>query len=507
MENKIKVTLISPCNSIVANGLRIISALLKKSGHQVDLIFLNDPSSFSSLYTKEVLDDLYSLAKDSDLIGISLMTNYFVKVSDLTLRLKERLGVPIIWGGIHPTVKPEECLSYADMICIGEGEEAMLELADKLKSGDLTQIKNIWLNKNMIIRNEVRFLEENIDKYPFPDYDMNTHYIVKDNRVVKMTEFLLEWAMQKNNELGEENCEYYLITTRNCPHNCSYCCNSAIRKIYDGRGGFVRKRSIQSILKELELIKARFNFVKQILITDDTFFIRNKREIEEFCNFYKEKINLPITCYMSPLEMDEDKMKLMVDSGLFRVSVGIQSYNDQTLINLYKRPITKSAIMKSISLIDKYRTKIPRPVYHIIIDNPYETNESKKESIRFVTSLPPGARVFLFPLILFPGTDLYKRAKKDGIIKDEENDVYLKTWKPNDIRKMDYLTCLLYACAGDRHQRVKEVVKVYINLLLNDKEIFLFDNKFSSALLKKIMILIRYFIGSDRLSIADKHAA
>jgi len=495
MKEKIKISLISPCSSLVANGLRIISAYLKENGYQVKLIFLNDQSPFSSTYTKEVFEDLCFLCKDSDLIGISVMTNYFIKISDLTLRLKERLGIPIIWGGIHPTVKPEECLGCADMICIGEGEEAMLELAEKLKLEDSRKIRNIWINNNKIIKNEVRALEENLDKYPFPDYDINTQYILKDNRIVKMTDMILETAMQKNNELGRQNCEYYLITTRNCPHNCSYCCNSAIRKIYDGKGKFVRKRSIQNILKELELIKERFHFVKQVLITDDTFFIRDKLEIGEFCNYYKERIGLPIRCYISPFEMDEEKIKLMVDAGLFRVSVGIQSYNYQTLISLYKRPTPKSVITKCISIVNKYKSKIPRPVYHIIIDNPYETNESKKESIKFVASLPPGTRVLLFPLVLFPGTDLYKRAKDDGLIKDEKNDVYLKGWKPNDVRRMDYLTCLLYACAGDRHQRVKEVVKVFINLLLNDKIIFLFGNKFSLAMLKKSAILIRHVIG------------
>jgi radical SAM superfamily enzyme YgiQ (UPF0313 family) len=145
---KLKVTLISPYQDITANGLRIISSYLKRERHDVDLIFLNitnDRLSDYFTFNKEAFNDLVYLCKSSDLIGFSLMSSHFVKVKELTIKIKEKLDIPIIWGGIHPSVKPEECLKYADMVCIGEGEETMLELANKLKTANINNIKNIWL--------------------------------------------------------------------------------------------------------------------------------------------------------------------------------------------------------------------------------------------------------------------------------------------------------------------------------------------------------------------------
>jgi radical SAM superfamily enzyme YgiQ (UPF0313 family) len=120
MNTGIKVTLISPYYNVTANGLRLISSYLKQHGHEVNLIFLNVPNSkLGSKLTESVVSDILNLCESSDLIGLSLMTNHFVLAKELTLEIKKRLRAPIIWGGIHPTVQPDECLQYADMVCLG----------------------------------------------------------------------------------------------------------------------------------------------------------------------------------------------------------------------------------------------------------------------------------------------------------------------------------------------------------------------------------------------------
>lgn len=479
MKNRIKITLISFYEGLVAAGLRIISSYLKEFGHEVEMIFFTVPRlRFSDSCNKEALDDLINLCESSDLIGFSIMTNYFLKARELTVKIKEKLDKPIIWGGIHPTVKPEECLQYADMVCVGEGEEAMLELANSLKSTDITNIKNIWFKDgNRIIKNDIRPLEECLDKYPFPDYDINTHYLLKGNRIVKLTEGLLKDGMTKYMEPGKFSVTYQVMTARNCPHNCAYCHNSATRKIYAKKGKFVRKRNLENVIRELELIKNRFGFIRKIEILDDTFFIRSKEEIKMFCEYYKEKINLPVKCHLYPSAIDEDSLKLMIDAGLFRVSMGIQSYSYHTLTHIYKRPTPKNVILENIRIIDKYRLKIPNPMYHIIIDNPYETKEAKKENIEFIASLPRGTAVCLFPLVFYPGTELYERAKKDGIIKNEIEDVYLKSMEIDALMKRcDYLTFLIYMFTL-QNIYIKFLMKKLRKVLLSDEAIYLFDNK------------------------------
>lgn len=490
-KNTIHITLISPYHNITANGLRIISAYLKQQGHDVDLVFLKIPNNVrhSEVLHEQAMLDLINLCQSSDLIGFSLMTNHFLLVKNLTQRIKAQLEIPIIWGGIHPTVKPEECLEYADIVCIGEGEEAILELADKLASqDDITAIQNLWFKRdNSLIKNEVRNLEDNLDKYPFQDYDITTQYILKGTRIVKMTEQLLEEAMPKNTELGHAEVEYFIITTRNCPHNCTYCCNNAYRKIYQGKGKFVRKRSPENIIKELETIKNTFGFIKQVLITDDTFFIRTQEEMETFCTAYRQRIQLPLRCYASPLTLTEEKLQLMLEAGLYRISMGIQSYSEETLFNIYKRPTPQRMILDKIHIIDKYKAHIPRPAYHIIVDNPYETQQAKKETLQFVASLPPGTRIGLFPLVFYPGTELYENGLKDGILQEQVSDIYQKFWTADDVKNVDYITHILYLYR-DLHTftlkyNLKLPIQKIMQILSRDEFIFVGNNRVVLALI------------------------
>lgn len=108
-----KIALISPYADISSIGIRTISSYLKSNGLSTRLIFLPLQKSYYSrenfsLYPDAAIENLAALVKDDDLIGISLMSNFYETIKDLTLKLKERLpDKPILWGGIHPTVMPE----------------------------------------------------------------------------------------------------------------------------------------------------------------------------------------------------------------------------------------------------------------------------------------------------------------------------------------------------------------------------------------------------------------
>jgi len=487
MKKKSTITLISAGSYNVENGLRLISAYLKKHGHEVKLIFLGSFDSYTPVFeffNKDVVGALVDQCERSDLIGFSLMTPDFMKVTDLTLKIKEACDTPIIWGGIHPTVRPEECMKYADMVCIGEGEEAMLDLANSIESGTITDIDNIWFKRNdKIIKNDVRPLEEDMDKYPFQDYDINTHFVLRGDKIERMSEQLLEDTMPKNAELGTQQVEFYINTTRGCPHDCTYCCNNALRKVYRKKGKYLRKRSPENIIEEIESVKSKFGFIKQVLITDDTFFVRSEKEIEEFCTSYKERIGLPLRCYLSPQTINESKFKLMIDAGLHRVSMGIQSYNSDTLKDIYKRSTSKKSISEGVRIINKYKSESSKPQYHIIVDNPWETIQSKKDNLDFALSLPEGSRIGLFPLTLYPGTELYERAKKDGLIDNEVNEIYLKGWTIDDVKKLDYLTYLLYFCKWfkARNRFGKFPIEKLVKILSRREMVFLFDNRVGLA--------------------------
>ncbi|UCD30334.1 MAG: cobalamin B12-binding domain-containing protein, partial [Planctomycetota bacterium] len=127
-----KVILVSTYTYPVALGLRFISSYLKSAGHQVTTIFMSSKRDTAEAdFPAGALEDFIDRCRDADLIGLSLMTNTYHRACYLTEALRESGNkVPIIWGGVHPTVSPDESLEVADMVCVGEGEEPMRLLVE-----------------------------------------------------------------------------------------------------------------------------------------------------------------------------------------------------------------------------------------------------------------------------------------------------------------------------------------------------------------------------------------
>ena len=150
-------------------GIGYMSAVLKKAGHSTSLLHIE-----KELSRKELWDSVGSFAPD--LIGFSATTNQYPYVEQYAGWVKERFDVPIVCGGIHPTMSPEEVIAdkHIDMVCIGEGEYPLLELADGLENGkNICGIKNLWVKEaGTVHRNEMRPLIANLDELPFPDRDL-----------------------------------------------------------------------------------------------------------------------------------------------------------------------------------------------------------------------------------------------------------------------------------------------------------------------------------------------
>ena len=132
------VVLITPCSeNISAFGARAISSYLKTRGHTTTVITLPIiPDVYRDrtgcLYTRpyeyseQITNQIVELAGDAGLVGISFMTQYLHCVAQLTDTLRQRTSAPVLWGGVHPTVDPAGSLEYADIVCVGEGEYAMV---------------------------------------------------------------------------------------------------------------------------------------------------------------------------------------------------------------------------------------------------------------------------------------------------------------------------------------------------------------------------------------------
>lgn len=432
-----KVTLISTFTHPVALGLRYVSSYLKSAGHDVEMIFMSSKRDTAKAdWSAGAVEQLIDRLRDRDVIGMGLMTNTFHRAQVLCGRIREAgIKAPIVWGGTHPTVAPDESLEVADVICVGEGEEPMLQFVERLSAGrDPKDIGSLGFRaggpfgNRHALRNEVRPLEKELDDFPFPDYELETHWVAGKEGLEPAGLHNLRGTLHR----------LRIETTRGCPYPCTFCNNAALLKVYRGKGSWVRKRSADNVIAEINQARMCFPTVEAVNIVDDLFFVRSEEDIEEFAGKYKERVNLPLELDAFPNTISEPKVRSLSRVPISLISMGIQSASADTLKNIYKRPTPLEDIIGGIETFHKYR--IPTE-YHYIVSNPYEPEKNVIETMRFIADHHRPAKVLrVFPLMFYPGTPLYDQAQRDGLIGARDHFAYEYMYTGSlQFAKHDYL--------------------------------------------------------------------
>ena len=359
-------------------GIMCLSSYLKRNGHDVQLFLLSEFKGSEGL--------LRSIRKTKpDIIGFSVMTPQASQFWTVTKVIKESFNnLKIIWGGPHCMFTPEHVITNdaVDIICTGEGEEALLTLMNRLDANsDFDDIQSLWKKKGREwIKNEVGRLEENLDKYPFPDRELyfNKYWILRNFGVKRF------------------------MTQRGCPFDCSYCFEPSFKELYKNKGTFIRRHSVEYVMNEIKDIVGRYP-ANSIHFSDDTFNL-NKNWLEDFLVRYKKEIKLPFTCNVNVLLCDEEMVVKMKDAGCNGVVFGLESGVERIRMNLLNKKITDRQYVEAARLLRKHKLTF---VNNIIYGFPNETLEDTVESVRFNNSLRPyGIRPCI--LKIYKGTKLAK---------------------------------------------------------------------------------------------------
>ncbi|MEW6556587.1 MAG: radical SAM protein [Elusimicrobiota bacterium] len=395
-----------------AFGSMVLSDVLKSTNHSVfNIFFKKDKTNVMELPTEKEKKLLVDLIKDinPELIGISTRSTFFPVAKDITLKLRENVRSPIIWGGVHPTICPEECIQVADMICVGEGEKVVIELADGLANKqDTSKIKGLWLKKNgSVIQNEPQMLLQDLDELPLPSFDEKDTYSIENN------------CIQEGEPYYNDNLIHYnFMTGRGCPFHCNFCSNSILKNIFENKGPYIRQRTVQNVIEELKLAKKRFKKLRSVS-SNDEIFVLNKEWLKEFCKQYKSEINLPFHCDIYPTFINEDIIKMLVDAGLRTITVGIQSGSEQIREHCYGRKTSEVELKKKAEILKKFHIF---PSYDLIFDNPIETENDIKNTLLFMLGLPRPFRINMYSLQYHPKTQLTETFLQQKIILPDDID-------------------------------------------------------------------------------------
>lgn len=460
-----KITLISTSTYPSDQGIRTISAVLKKAGHEVKTIFATLSEDYSRNYTKSELNQILALCNGSQLIGINSFASTSKRAARIISFLKNRINAPIVYGGVHATISPEDCIKYSDIVCIGEGEGAIVELANAIeKEKKIEKIENLWIkHQNKIIKNPIRNLIDNLDSLPLPDYDLQDHYILENKKIRNFTEY----------DIGGQ---IFFLTGRGCPYGCDYCSNSLFNELYkDKRKKVLRWNSPEYIINGIITFKKRFPTLGYFDIRDDTFSLRPLEDIKKFCKIYKEKVNMRFKCLGDPKTISDEKIKLLVDAGCTDIIIGIQG-SERVNLEIYHRNQKDEYVLNAANILNKYKNKLA-VMYDVITCNPYENPEDIINLIRLLQKIPKPYYLSVNNLVFFTGSKLYERAKRDGTIKTEKDSaIALNYWDRSSHiflkRKNMYLVLILNLMRGvATKNRFGFMPNSLINYLLKSKRV------------------------------------
>ena len=386
------------------------------------------------------------------IVGISVYSPFALIAKRLTRLIKEKTSSIVIWGGIHPTLSPETSLQEADIVCVGEGEGALVDLVTAIRDKKAYQdIENLWLNKNgHTIKNPMRNLIQDLDSIPSPAYAKDSFYFIGSNRLTQTDPALSDPILP-------------VLPARGCPFTCSYCVNSLLRPMYRNLGRFTRRRSVDNVIEEVKEVLQMPGSKKKLVEFHDENFGTNDAWLEEFESRYKDEIGLPFKVQYNPKLVKAGIISRLVNIGLHRVKFGIEAGTDQIRNQIFHRPGKNREIVNLVNTISNYDVKIR---YDLILDNPYDTEETLKETVNLLMQLPKPLRFNLYSLQYFPGYPLTLKALNDGHIHAEE--VSLGSLQKKMARNWAYVPKLL---PYTKKQMLQNIVWLYIYGNTPDKSV------------------------------------
>jgi radical SAM superfamily enzyme YgiQ (UPF0313 family) len=414
-------------------GQAYLSGALKAAGHETSILHISEWLDYP-FEIERIVSDVRSF--HPDLIAMSTGANHYPETRRLLARLKKDLDVPIVLGGIHATLNSAAVMNdnpCIDFLGVGEGDDAIVDLAAALeRGGDTSSIPNVWARcDGMVKANAPRRLKD-ITRIPWMDLEGWPQF-------ARITELRRGWVN--------------VYMNRGCPYRCTYCHNNGVAKILE-KGfnapnssnealGYLRLRGIDDMLGELKAIMAKFT-VNAFSFNDDTFTM-NQPYMKEFLVRYKKEIGVPFVCNTTVLDVDEEMLEVMKDSGCDLVRFGVETATVRIKRQILKRDFSNTKTGE----VFKFCRKIGlRSFAFNILANPGETREEMLETLRLNAKLlPNGLKVSLgYP---FPGTEYHDIAKKMDLIDETKHfhnflhDTKLK-FSPEDRLWIDKVRCCFW---------------------------------------------------------------
>lgn len=362
-------------------GIAALAACLEKAGHEADVLLMSHCGDLP----KEI--ESYG----PGLIGFSALTGAHEELMELGRFIKANTDIPTIMGGPHATYYAEEIAAEdgMDFICRGEGEEPIVELVERLSRGEnATAVSNIWAHTpDGWIKNDLGLLVENLDARPIPKREIYYKY-----------DFLRKMPLKR------------LVTGIGCPYPCSFCHSILLKREYEGKGKFVRRKSVQRVIDEVLYIK-KYAPLRRVHFSDDTFTL-NTKWLEEFAEKYPSQAGVPFTCN-ARLDCKLDAIDLLAAAGCGGVQLGFESGSQRIRREYLKKGWSNE---QATEVVRRFKKRGIKTLATNMVALPGETMEDAVSTVHWNAKLDfdyTRCNVFM----PFPRLDLTRIAQDQGLLE------------------------------------------------------------------------------------------
>jgi anaerobic magnesium-protoporphyrin IX monomethyl ester cyclase len=378
-------------------GIGFISSALKRAGIATDLVIYRDVMGKENDTPEGVVSRI--LAKNPAVVAFSAMTFNWRRIKEVISVLRKSYDGLVLVGGYQGILSPEEVLAHpgVDGVCVGEGELPMIRTVTAYGNGGAS-MPEIY---GMVFRNqenqskalERRWLVENLQDYPYIDYD------IFEGEGVKGLKGMHIGVLSPGGIFSLP-----VITGRGCPYKCTYCCNSIVSAKYGGAKSYLRRYDIESAVSNIKGIVTKYE--PELIEFFDETFIRNKTWVKDFCSLYRREIGLPFMIMARIDSLDEPLVSAMAESGLKLVLFGLESGDEEYRERYLNRRMSDKTIKEGARLLKKYDIMV---VTFNMFGMPFETKEMINKTFALNEEIKPEVAYYTIfqPL---PGTELAKIA-------------------------------------------------------------------------------------------------
>ena len=387
----------------ISFGYMYLSAVLKQHGSRVRLIAAEDGADLVRQFERA----------PTPVVGVSATTGLHRVYLRWARALKRaRPEAHLIFGGPHPTYFPEMVNERGvDAICIGEGEESLVEYLQCWRESGGPPPAPIpgfrhW-HRGQLLDGGLRPPVADLDRLPSPD-----------------------WALcfALNPRLARHPVKSFLAS-RGCPHRCSYCFNRTWNAMYRGPGiRTIRFRSPEQVVAEIAEVRRRWG-MRLVWFLDSNFALK-RRWLGRLLLLYRREIGLPFFCKVRPSSVDDDLVQMLVDAGCTSVGIGIEAGDPELRNGLLDRDLSDEQIVRACRA---FYDRGVRVMSFNMVGLPGERYEQARRTLTLnvAAGVDYAMTMFLQP---FPGTEIARRARELGLFDGDFGALDCSYFQPSTLR-------------------------------------------------------------------------